>query len=217
MTQYLFIGDVHGCYEELDRLLDLAWTPDRKVIFVGDLIHKGPGSLRVLERFKELKAKAILGNHELAFIKYVKKKREDKPSFEELKDEFGPALKPWLKKMSHWPLYIEKKEWLTVHAGLQPGLHPSQTAARILTNIRTWDGCGEILEREEDKPWYDYYGGDRVVIFGHWARQGLVLQSKVVGLDSGCVYGGHLSGFLWPERKLVQVKAAKVYKDPFAE
>lgn len=216
MKPILFIGDVHGCYEELDRLLDLAWQPGRQVVFVGDLIHKGPNSLRVLERAKELRAKTILGNHELAFIRYVKKKRSDRPSFEALKAEFGSSLKPWVKEMSQWPLFISKKQWLVVHAGLQPGRSPAKTDARILTNIRTWDGKGEILESPRNKPWYEYYKGDQLIVFGHWARKGLVLQSKIIGLDSGCVYGGHLSGFLWPERRLVQVKAARVYHNPLA-
>ena len=43
------------------------------------------------------------------------------------------------------------------------------------------------------------------VVFGHWARRGLVIQPRLRGLDTGCVYGGRLTAWIVEENRLVQV------------
>ena len=62
----LVIGDVHGCSRELDDLIEkLEYNPKSdELIFIGDLINKGPDSKGVFERYQSWNAKAILGNHE---------------------------------------------------------------------------------------------------------------------------------------------------------
>ena len=102
--------------------------------------------------------------------------------------------------------YVEDEDFLVVH-GLKPGFHPSQTGARILTKIRTWDGLGEELKDMDNPAWHDFYQDEKVVIYGHWAYQGLHLTKNTIGLDSGCVYGNQLSGVMLPEREIIQVQA----------
>ena len=46
------------------------------------------------------------------------------------------------------------------------------------------------------RPWDDFYRGSKRVVFGHWARRGLVVRPQCVGLDTGCVYGGQLSAWI---------------------
>ena len=55
------------------------------------------------------------------------------------------------------------------------------------------------------KPWDEHYRGRKTVVFGHWARRGLVHTPKVVGLDTGCVYGNVLTAWIAEEDKIVQV------------
>ena len=55
------------------------------------------------------------------------------------------------------------------------------------------------------RPWDDFYRGDKRVVFGHWARRGLVVQKHCIGLDTGCVYGGQLSAWIAEEDRVVQV------------
>jgi bis(5'-nucleosyl)-tetraphosphatase (symmetrical) len=55
------------------------------------------------------------------------------------------------------------------------------------------------------RPWDDFYAGRRRVVFGHWARRGLVVRPQCVGLDSGCCYGGQLSAWIAEEDRVVQV------------
>ena len=56
--------------------------------------------------------------------------------------------------------------------------------------------------------------GPAFVVYGHNAVRGLVKQEDSVGLDSGCVYGQHLSAYVLPEAKVVQVKARRMHSKP---
>jgi bis(5'-nucleosyl)-tetraphosphatase (symmetrical) len=52
------------------------------------------------------------------------------------------------------------------------------------------------------------------VVFGHWARGGLVLRERVRGLDTGCVWGKQLTGWIAEEDRIVQVPARACYSPP---
>ena len=104
--------------------------------------------------------------------------------------------------------------WLTVHAGLHPRLPVDQTPPDFLANVRYCTLQGErpgfsdgqlAADPPGFRPWFEFYRGESLVAFGHWARRGLVWQDRVRGLDTGCVYGGMLSAWWWPEDRLVQV------------
>lgn len=85
---YDIIGDIHGCYDELDKLLTkLGYCyhlesdksinhPTRKAIFVGDLIDRGPNSPAVLSLVMEMvkggAALCVLGNHDDKLRRYLK-------------------------------------------------------------------------------------------------------------------------------------------------
>lgn len=211
----VIVGDVHGCIDELNALLELAYRPGDRLIFVGDLINKGPDSRAVLERVRELGAEAVIGNHELGYLRYRERSRartRPNPDFEQVKRQLGKHESKWAKWMAGLPSYIEDDAFLVVHAGLVPGQHPSQSDRRTLARIRTWDGCGDCLDHPDHPAWYELYQGTKLVVFGHWAVRGLVVEDRYVGLDSGCVYGGALSALLLPHRRIVQVPARKVYR-----
>ena len=65
------------------------------------------------------------------------------------------------------------------------------------------------------RPWYEFWPSvpaeTRIVVFGHWARGGLVVREKVRGLDTGCVWGGKLTAWIAEEDRIVQVDAARSY------
>jgi bis(5'-nucleosyl)-tetraphosphatase (symmetrical) len=72
MTQRVFVGDVQGCADELDALVDRAQADlgsDFELLLTGDLVNRGPASFRVLERVRALqdagRARTVLGNHDL--------------------------------------------------------------------------------------------------------------------------------------------------------
>jgi hypothetical protein len=212
MERTLFIGDVHGCFDELIKLLDkVSYRPaNDRLIYLGDILNKGEKSLETLNFVKEQNIECILGNNEIGFLDLMENGGYHGSSLVKMKESLGNRAEEFYDWVKKFPLYIEE-DFIAVHAGLAPGLKPEECSRRILTTIRTWDGVGKNLNNKEDPSWYELYQGKKTIIYGHYASKGLQVRDKTIGLDSGCVFGGHLSCLEWPSRKLTQVKASKVY------
>lgn len=197
----LIIGDVHGCLRELDLLLSKAGyrAGHDRLIFVGDLINKGPSSLAVLERAYELKAEVVIGNHEYALLYQF-----DKGAI----PHFPKEIVNWMRT---WPTYIETDDFIVVHGGVIPGLHPGDSEDKVLVQIRHWNEELQAHGNTSDPAWFDLYTGKKLVVFGHWATEGLIWRDNAIGLDTGCVYGKKLSCLIMPGKELVQVDALEEY------
>jgi len=123
MATYI-VGDIQGCYDELIQLLCLAqFDPKNDELWVaGDLVARGPKSLQTLRYLKKLKAKVILGNHDLHLLATAlgihKAKEKDKISSILAADD-SEQLLTWLRKQ---PLLLEHPEhkFIMVHAGILP-------------------------------------------------------------------------------------------------
>lgn len=120
------IGDLQGCYQELQDLLNEINFDDSKdkLWFVGDLVNRGPDSLKCLRFVKTLgeKAKSVLGNHDLHFLAIANEVR--KPHHKDTLDEILNAddaneLVQWIRKQ---PLLVHDDElnFTMIHAGLPP-------------------------------------------------------------------------------------------------
>ena len=206
-------GDVHGCFKEFLALLKKLdyQAKTHRLISVGDIINRGPHSLEMLEWMQKEGVEMVRGNHEQAFIDGIRNNTYLSPALQRLKKDMKKNLNKWIKWLSALPFYIEEEDFLVVHAGLVPEEHPKHSDPYLLMNIRTWDGKGEIIKSGFHPPWYSFYKKDKLVIYGHWANQGLNVRRNTIGLDTGCVYGYKLSGVLLPERKILQVPASKRY------
>jgi len=209
----IIIGDVHGCIDEMRALVQQtnyrAGTDD--LIFVGDLINRGPDSLAVWKYFTELGARSVIGNHELHLIRDSRGISVKKRWIADFKTAFGDQFQPFLTDISSWPTYIETDQYMVVHGGIVPESHPKDTDPTRLTSIRTFDPKTGDLQSEESQPWFDFYNEEKLVVFGHWAKLGGVQRPNVIGLDTGCVYGKKLTALVLPDRELVSVAAKKVY------
>ena len=207
------IGDVHGCFKEFLALLKKAnYKPKKhRLILVGDVINRGPHSLELLKWLKKNNIELVRGNHEQSFIRGVKNSGLLNPVLKQLKKDMKGKLNQWIDFLEALPFYIEGEDFLVVHGGLVPQEEPKYSDPHLLMNIRTWDGIGQDIKSEANPPWYQFYKGQKTVVYGHWAHQGLKLRKNSIGLDSGCVYGGSLSGVFLPERKIIQVSAFKNY------
>lgn len=195
----LIIGDVHGCLRELELLLEkvgFSLGQDR-LIFVGDLINKGPNSLGVLQKVYDLKAEVVRGNHEHALI-------QSKTT------PYPRELVSWIKT---WPYFIDEKDYMVIHGGIIPGQHPSESDPSVFTRLRTWDPKTKSPGKYDDPPWFDFYHDKKLIVFGHWAAKGLIKRDNVIGIDSGCVYGRQLTCLVLPGKQIVQVDALKCYED----
>jgi bis(5'-nucleosyl)-tetraphosphatase (symmetrical) len=211
----LFVGDLHGCREELDALLAaFGFRPGRDKLFsVGDVVGKGPDVPGTLRRLRGLDAAVVAGNHDLSLLKAARSAPESlAPRQRAYLASLGPELPEWVAWMETWPLYRDLGDILLVHAGLEPGKSdPAEMDPRILTHVRTWDGCGRNLDREGDPAWFERARCSKVVMFGHWAKRGLVDLPCFKGLDTGCVYGGKLTGWCPEEDRFLQIPAAATY------
>ncbi len=117
------IGDVQGCFEELEALLrEVGFRKDDRLWFVGDLVNRGPGSTEVLRFVKGLgkRAVTVLGNHDLHLVTQhegFERPRKDDTIQDVLRAPDRAALVDWLRTR---PLMHVEGEWAMVHAGLVP-------------------------------------------------------------------------------------------------
>ena len=210
-----FVGDVHGCFKELKLLLKKAGydSQQHRLILLGDLINKGPQSFEVLSWVRaDKQVVALLGNHEWKFIQSIENKLPLSPELEKLKQDMGKDIKDWILWLKSWPIYIEEESFLAVHGGLVPGEDPRSSKKENLINIRYWGGKESTMKDSAFPPWHEQYTQDKVVIYAHWAQQGLKVKNNSIGLDTGCVYGKKLTGLWLPERKIVQVSSSQPQK-----
>lgn len=182
MARTLIVGDVHGCADELRRLLDAA-APER-VVLVGDLFTRGPDPVGVWKLIRAWNAEAVLGNRDLHVLDRWRPGRDlPKKAFR------------WLRER---PLVLKGDGWLAVHAGIDPIRGPDETVPWQALHLRRY-GAGW---------WWEQYRGADLVLHGHDAARGLNdRRPYTLGLDTGCVKGGRLTGFLVEEDRLVSVKA----------
>jgi hypothetical protein len=204
MARTLFIGDVHSCADELADLLDrAALVSGDRVLFTGDLLSRGPKPHEVLTLYRKLGGRAPVGNHEQRLLDARRARaRGEKgprlsPTHQALVDELLADDWDLLEAM---PLFVEVPEHGVVlaHAGIDPKLPLSKQDPWVVTHVRSIKDDGEVSEKW-GTPWATVYGGPEHIVFGHNAQQKPQLHPFATGLDTGCVYGGRLTGMLLPD------------------
>jgi len=214
VTRTFIIGDVHGCVDELDHLLGkAAITSSDRVVFVGDLIGRGPDSAGVLDRVMQLRAQSVQGNHERQVLQLIDAGASSLPPHaHESRSRLIERLEPChVRLLRALPLYLELTEHraCVVHAGVVPGLGLAAQDPWVLTHLRSFDAQGRPSAELGSESWAVRYRGPEHVVFGHSAQRGLQLHEYATGLDCGCVYGGSLTGLLLQEGEPVPALAAR--------
>ncbi len=216
----VFIGDVHGCLDELEALLrKVRVGPEDRVIFVGDLVAKGPDSAGVVARARALGSLCVRGNHDEAVLRIRRARQQGielaraKRTHLQVAERLREADWRWLEAL---PLYLRFPELgvVVVHAGVVPGKTLERQHPEDLMTMRTLRPEGTASPRLEDgELWAKAYGGPEHVIFGHDAITGLQREPFATGLDTGCVYGRCLTALVLPGGELVQVPARRAYRE----
>jgi hypothetical protein len=217
----LFIGDVHGCYDELMALCTMLDLRDEDhLYFVGDLINKWPRSLDVVEFVRNRpNTWTVMGNHEyfplVSLAEYEKFLSEWNEMSEWRKNwictqyEKSREIRELLENHGHrdWllalPHIIERDEFILVHGGFHPDY-----------GIRTPKEIATLIRLHEWRPWYEYYTWEKPVIYGHWAVEWLRIRPNTIWLDTGCCFGGALTAYCLESGEIWQVRAHAVYKEP---
>lgn len=229
-SRVLAIGDVHGMYEKLIKLMDkIRFNPDEDLlIFLGDYIDRGPDPGRCLQYIFALQQQypdvvvCLMGNHEVMMSSYFMQKRGsynnlivdyagswlDNGGLETLKqlDEMDADTK---EELLHWvmnlPVKYQYQDYFFCHAGVDPDV-PLAVQNEF-----------DMLWRRQQ--WWEQYKGEETLVVGHTPVQKvmkltgkerrtpkpLFLTNHVIMCDTGAyMSGGKLS--------CVDVLAGKVWQ-----
>ena len=212
-SRTIVVGDIHGCYDELIELLQsIEFDKSDRVVAVGDLISKGPKSREVLELFmSDDRFASVIGNHDLVLRRrWNGEDIELKPSQKETHKELKGEKDKYAHYLNTLPFVIDLDTHMVVHAGLRPNVELHSQTTGDLTRLRT---LGADRESEEGVPWYHVYNREKIVLFGHWPAPEPRRGPRAIGLDTGCVYGYTLTGYIIETSEFVTVRAKRAY-DP---
>lgn len=239
------VGDVHGCLDELLELMatlgyevvredapsiarqDAAFSvvpPDgRKLVFVGDLVDRGPSTPDVLRLAMTMvdagQAFCVPGNHDIKLVKALKGRdvqlthglAESLQQLEKEPAEFrSQALKFLDDLVSHY--VFDDGRLVVAHAGMKESMQGRGSA-----KVRDFALYGETTGETDDfglpvrYNWSADYRGRALVVYGHTPVPEPLWLNGTVNIDTGCVFGGRLTALRYPEREIVSVPAKATY------
>ena len=231
------IGDVHGCATELESLLDqlgyrrddagvFRHPDDRKAVFLGDLVDRGPRVPDVLRIAMAMvdagSALAVPGNHDLKLVRKLRGRDVQithglAESLEQLaheSEEFRDRAETFLDGLvSHYVL--DAGRLVVAHAGMK-----EEMQGRGSGKVRDFALFGETTGETDEfglpirYDWAGEYRGQAHVVYGHTPVPNAEWLNRTINIDTGCVFGGRLTALRWPEKELVSVPAVSMYATP---
>lgn len=214
--RYIAIGDVHGCHEELEELLEkVQLGPNDQVVMLGDLVNHGPDSHRCLALAREADAICLLGNHELRLLHYRQTgdpkllKKMDRKTVRQLTADDWAQIERMV--LHH---HVPELDTVFVHAGFLPDQPWGSQPAEVVTQIQVIDKRGRPRKRSKSPKsphWSTCWSGPPFIVYGHTPRPQYVRLESSIGIDTSCVYGGALTAFILPAGEIVQVPAHRSY------
>ncbi len=235
------IGDVHGCFDELVELLAQlgfeytgpagAWShpQGRKLIFLGDLVDRGPKIPEVVRLVMDSvaagSAMCVPGNHDVKFMRAVWGKNvqiahglaeslEQFSAYEEHYRGFSRITAEFIDSLiSHYVL--DGGRLVVAHAGMKQEMQGRGSRA-----VREFALYGETTGETDEfglpvrYEWAAEYRGKAAVVYGHTPVPQPQWFNNTVCIDTGCVFGGSLTALRWPEREFASVPAKATYAQP---
>lgn len=236
------VGDVHGCRSELETLLttlgytlvrDEAGRPvdavppeGRRAVFLGDLVDRGPDSPGVLRLVMGMVAAghalAVPGNHENKLVRALDGRTvqvshglaETLAQLDAEPEAFRREVRTFCDGLAAH-LVLDEGRLVVAHAGLKEAYH-----GRASGRVRSFALYGETTGETDEfglpvrYPWAEDYRGRATVLYGHTPTPVAHWVNNTMCLDTGAVFGGHLSALRYPEREVVQVPAERVWYEP---
>jgi|SRR6478609_647397 len=209
------VGDLHGCYEEAIELLDACkLTPKDVVVFLGDLVDRGPENAKCVDL--AMRHECILGNHEEKHLQYRRVEEQGHvphvvaSTHVETRNQLRPEHYEYFKTL---PLFIRFPEHnaVAVHAGVYPGRPIEAQDPNHLLHIQMINPPDKASKWPSKAPegwkfWSNFWDGPEKVIFGHSVITKPLITDKVVGIDGGAVFGYELWAYEMPSGKVYSVR-----------
>lgn len=210
--KYVFIGDIHGCLDELKELVQLARvTSEDRVVCLGDFMDKGPDQAGCVRFARENGFLSVMGNHETKHIRWRQHERKVKinPQYKnpmtplpEDKLAHNSALSEedvaWLERL---PISLEVFPGVVaVHGGLFPSLPLADQEADKIQRLRYFGPDMKPVRANYDNPnrdevlppgsrhWTEVYDGPYDVVYGHEAHSKTKIRQDTTLSGSVC-YG----------------------------
>lgn len=240
------IGDVHGCYDELVELLAVlgyeckqgestegesrhggVWRhpAGRKLVFLGDLVDRGPKIPQVLRLVMAAAAGGaalcVPGNHDMKLVRKLRGRdvqvarglAESLAQLAAEPEEFRTAAADFIDGMvSHY--VFDDGKLVVAHAGMKECMQ-----GRGSGGVREFAMFGETTGETDEfglpvrLNWAADYRGSAMVVYGHTPVPEPEWLNRTINVDTGCVFGGKLTALRYPERELVSVRAKAVYAE----
>jgi polynucleotide kinase-phosphatase len=239
------IGDVHGCFDELVELLtqlgysvekqsngsgSLAYSvkpPEgRKVVFLGDLVDRGPKIPEVLRLAMSMvqggTALCVPGNHDIKLMRKLRGKdvqithglADSLQQLDKESPEFRTQVSDFLDELvSHYVL--DEGKLVVAHAGMK-----EEMQGRGSGKVRDFALYGETTGETDEfglpvrYNWAAEYRGRAMVVYGHTPVPQPDWLNRTINIDTGCVFGGNLTAIRYPEKEIVSVAARETYAQP---
>ena len=214
------VGDVHGRLDLLDKMIslieaDLDQHPARRalLVFLGDIIDRGPASAQAIERLRiyrhpNVRTIFLLGNHEEVLLRILNGERgildswlrfgggeclasygvdpktvKALPERDALKLIRQSVPEDHRKFIGEWADTLRFRDYLFVHAGIRPSIDLSMQSQSDLRWIRQ-----PFLDDEADHGF--------VIVHGHTISQDVVERPNRVGIDTGAYRTGVLTALV---------------------
>lgn len=231
------IGDVHGCYGELttllmrlgyllenDGALAIARHPEgRKLVFLGDLVDRGPAIVEVLRlvmgSVRAGTAYCVLGNHDFKLARLLRGKQTSvthglQASIDQIahaEPDFAARVVEFVAALPNH-LILDQGRLVAVHGAIKP-TYIGRDSGRVQAFALYGDTTGEKDERGLPirLDWSIYHDASCAVVYGHTPVSEPIWKNETLCIDTGCVYGGALTALRWPERELVRIPAERVH------
>ncbi|MBI3869802.1 MAG: polynucleotide kinase-phosphatase [Verrucomicrobia bacterium] len=231
------IGDVHGCFDELVELLrqlgckvdEAACTVQpahgRKLVFLGDLVDRGPRIPQVLKLTMNAVASGaalcVPGNHDVKLMRKLRGREvqithglaESLAQLANEPEDFHKRVAEFIDDLvSHYVL--DDGNLVVAHAGMKESMQGRGSGA-----VREFALFGETTGETDEfglpvrYNWAAEYRGAATVVYGHTPVPEPEWLNGTINIDTGCVFGGKLTALRYPERELISVPAKQTYAE----